>query len=112
MKNDFGGIFKRSCILKFRDLNKMKICAMMYKILKDGYAPFLYNTVNDYVREHDHNTRNLNKFLLPYPGICNVKFNFLYLVIGYWNNLENLFKEAGTSNVLKTMLSNNILASY
>ncbi len=82
----------------------------MYEILNEGNAPFLYDTVNDYVREHDHNTRNHNQFLLPYPGICNVKINFLYLAIGYWHNLENIFKEAGSFNVLKTMLSNNILA--
>ncbi len=81
MINDVGGIFKRSCILKFRDLYKMKVCVTIYKILNEGYAHFLYNTVNDYVREHDH-TRNHNKFFLPYPGICNVKINFLYLAIG------------------------------
>ncbi len=39
-----------------------------------------------------------------------MKINFLYLSIGYWNNLENVFKETGSSNVLKTRLSNNILA--
>ncbi len=60
----------------------MKICVTMYKILIEGYKAFLYDTVNDYVREHDHNTRNHNQFLLPYPGICNVKINFLYLAIG------------------------------
>ncbi len=47
----------------------MKICVMMYKILNEDYAPFLYNTVNDYLREHDHNTRNHSQLLLPYPGI-------------------------------------------
>ncbi len=77
-----GVSFKRLCILKFRDLYKMKIFVMMYKILNEGYAPFLYDTVNDYVREHDHNTRNHSQFLLPYPGICNVKINFIYLAIG------------------------------
>ncbi len=85
---------------------------MMYKILNEGYAPFLYDTVNDYVREYEHYNRNHNQYFLPYPGICNMKIKFLYLAIGYWNNLENIFKEAGSSNVLKTMLSNNILASY
>ncbi len=100
--NFVGSIFKRLCILQFRDLYKMKICVTMYKILNEGYALFLYDTVNVYVREHDHNTRNHNQFLLPYPGICNV--NFLYLAIGYWNNLENVFKEAGSSNVLKTVI--------
>ncbi len=88
------------------------MCVTMYKILNEGYTPFLYDTVNDYVREHDHNTRYHNQLLLPYPGICNVKINFLYLAIGHWNNLENVFKEAGSSNVLKTMLSKYILASY
>ncbi len=107
-----GVFFKRTCILKFRDLYEMNICVIMFKILNEGYAPFLSDTLNDYVREHDHNTRNNNQFLLPYPGICNVKINFLYLAIDYWNNLECVIKEAGSSNVLKTMLSNNILASY
>ncbi len=58
--NDVGGIFKRSCILMFRDLYKMKICVTMFKILNEGYAPYQYDTVNDYVREGDHNTRNHN----------------------------------------------------
>ncbi len=34
--NDVGSIFKRSCILKFRDLYKMKICVTMYKILNES----------------------------------------------------------------------------
>ncbi len=42
----------------------------------------MHHTVNDYERENDHNTRNHNQFFLPYPGICNVKINFLYLAIG------------------------------
>ncbi len=88
----------------------MKICVTMYIILNEGYAPFLYDTVNDYVREHDHNTRNYNQFLLPYPGTCNVKINFYIwlLVIGI---ILKMYLRT-FSNVLKAMLSNNILASY
>ncbi len=60
---------------------------MMYKILNEGYAPFMYDTVNDYVRGHNHNTRNQSTF-------------YIWLLV--WNNLENVFNEAGGSSVLKT----------
>ncbi len=46
--NDVGSFLKRSCILKLRDLYKMKICVMMYKILNEGYAPLLYHLYKKY----------------------------------------------------------------
>ncbi len=58
------GVFLRDRAFSSLDLYKMKICVTMYKILNDGYAPFLLMTMQE-------NTIVIETII-----------NFVYLVIG------------------------------
>jgi hypothetical protein len=110
--DDINRMYKRTGILKFHDLFHMQTCTAIYKILNENYASFLYDILVENIRDHEHNTRYRSHFLLPYPGIKNVKTNFIYMGISLWNNLENTFKDAISSKELKTRLKNKFIDSY
>ncbi len=54
---DIKSIRKRMGILQLPDMYKVNACACIFKILNENYAPFLVDSIEQYSREHDHNTR-------------------------------------------------------
>jgi hypothetical protein len=89
-------ICKRNGILKLIDLYKYHSTMAMYKTLHTENIPFLFDNIADLLRNHNHDTRNRDNFLLPFPTVRSVKINYHYQAIKQWNNLPNYLKSSAS----------------
>ncbi len=75
---DIKSICKRMGILQLPDLYKVNACTCISKIVNENYVPFLVDSIEQYSREHNYNTKHHEDILLPFPQVKAVKFNFIY----------------------------------
>ncbi len=111
-RNDISCVYKRSNILTFADLYRVKTCVFVYKILKENSLPFLYDEFASYVRNHHYELRNPNEYLTPFPTVRAIKLNFMYRAICEWNALNENLKSLPNSKRLKIAYTDCLLNSY
>ena len=107
-----NNIYKRNKILKLDDLYKLKSCHTLYKIMHEGYSPFLFETITSLINSSRYNTRHSNNLRLPFPSVRSVKLNFIYRAISYWNDLDPGIKSLPSSSEFLTSVTESILFTY
>jgi hypothetical protein len=105
-------IYKRHNILQFPDLYKVKLCICTFKILKENYAPFLGESLESCARDIHYDMRHVDEYIVPFPTVRSVKFNFLYRSIKLWNELPVAFKELPDSKIFGKSLFKNYIDQY
>ena len=119
VKNLFGKfydnprcLFKELKILKLKDIYTLYAAIYMFKIRKLNLYPTLQNNLDLQTPEHDHLTRNRNKFLLPFPRIDSVRINFKYQITRIWNELPEVLKNIDKLSTFKKRLTKHLLDTY
>ena len=110
--NNVSQIYKANKLLKLADLYRVKACETVYKILNNGYLPYIYSFMVDLISGHRYETRHRNKFRLPFPRVQAIKYNLLYQALKRWNELDPVIKLSSNVNVLKNTLTKQIVNSY
>ena len=110
--NDICKIYKRQKMLKLEDVYKVKACSTLFKILYEGYAPFLYDNVIALIRINNYNTRQSQNLRLPFPTVRSVKFNFLYRAILLWNTVDAEIRSLPSSFSFSKHLTDSIIQDY
>ena len=87
----------------------MKACCTLFKILYEGYAPFLFETVRSLITINNYNTRQSGSFRLPYPTVRSIRFNFLYRAVSYWNALDVEFRSLPSVLSFRKNLTDSII---
>ncbi len=85
---------------------------MYLQILNKNYGPFLVYSIQQYSYEHDHNTRHHKDFLLPFPRVRAVKFNFIYQGICFWNDLDINIRQINRASLVKKEIARLIFNLY
>ncbi len=109
---DMKSICKRMGILQLPDLYKVNASTSIFKILNENYAPFLVDFIEHYSRDHDYNTRQHDDFLLPFPRVRAVKFNFIYQGIRLWNDIKINRRQINRASLFKKGLARLTFNSY
>ena len=91
-------IYKRVKILHIDDVYRVRMSLLVYKILHFNYIPHLRDSFLNQLRQHEHETRYRDHFLLPFPRVAAIKSNFLYQASKLWNSLPHELKNAPTLN--------------
>lgn len=99
--NDNICIFKANSILKLIDIYKMRVAVYIFKVLKLGSYPELFNDLNFRTNNHLYNTRNIDNLLLPFPRVENIRINYNYMFPHIWNEIPNHIKELGNLRIKK-----------
>ena len=105
-------VYKRQNLLNLNDLYKLRVCMIMYKIINEEYAPFLYDQLIPLLNHNPYNTRQNDIFVRPFPRVKAVKINFLSNAVTVWNNVENRIRNESTVARVKKYLTCNLIEQY
>ena len=110
--NDNICIFKANSILKLIDIYKMRVAVYIFKVLKLGFYPVLFNDLNFRTNNHLYNTRNIDNLVLPFPRVENIRINYKYMFPHIWNEIPIHIKELGNLRIFKKKLSEFLIDKY
>jgi hypothetical protein len=105
-------VYKRHSLLKLNDLYKLRVCMIMYKIINEGYAPFIYDKLIPLLNSNPYNTRQNDIFIRPFPRVNAVKTNFLSNAVTVWNDVDNRLRSESSVTRVKKYLTGNLIDRY
>ena len=119
VKNLFGvfeqndvDLFKKFEILKIDDVHKLTIAIYMFRIVVLNECPTLMDCLELAYPDHQHSTRNRDKFVLPFPRIESLRTNFKYQCPNVWNNIPENIKNLKSLHSFKKSLISYMLNMY
>ena len=119
MKNLFQRYFINSnclyrdlCIFKVEDMYKFNSSLYMFKILNFNLYPTLQNCLTLRTLNHSYSTRNIDKFVIPFPRVNCIKTSYKYQFVSIYNELSEYVKSSNTVQNFKTNLRQFILDQY
>ena len=84
----------------------------MYRIVKLNECPTLMDCLALSYPDHQHSTRNRDKFVLPFPRIENLRSNFKYQCPNIWNNIPDNIKNSRSVQSFKKSYTAYMLNLY
>jgi hypothetical protein len=105
-------IYKRHHILKLSDLYKLRVSMIMYKIMHENYAPFIYERLASLLNSNPYATRHDYIFVRPFPRVNAIKFDFISNAVTIWNNLNNEIRNGRSLATVKKNLTSSFIDSY
>jgi hypothetical protein len=108
----FENIIKQIEILKLVDIFKFRVGCIMYKMLNEQKFPALLAFIDPHTANHIHNTRNVNRFVLPFPRVENIRLNFKYQFLKVWNEIPIEIKSKTSHISFKSAYRGYLLSLY
>ena len=105
-------LFKILEILKIPDVYKLRVSIYMYRVLKLNECPTLRNILSITYPSHNHNTRNANSLILPFPRVEVVRMSYLYQFNKVWNEIPEVIKSMENLKKFKSALYNYYVSQY
>ena len=105
-------LFRSNSILKLADVYRYCVSVYMYKMLKLDSCPTLLTDLDLRINNHDHNTRNRNNFVPPFPRVDNIRLNFKYTFPIIWNEIPTEIRDAQSLSCFKRKLNRAFLDTY
>ena len=105
-------IFKANKILKIVDIYSYKDNKHMFRVVVFNDSPYLKGNLELQTNEHPHNTRNRRHYKLPFTRVESIRNAYSYQFIKLWNELPGHLKAIGILRTFKTMIREDIFASY
>ena len=121
VKNLFGKFFmyqsvdellKQTEILKLVDIYKFRVGCLMYRMINDNAHPTLLDYIDPHAANHNIYTRNVDRLILPFPFVENIRLNFKYQFLSIWNDIPNDIKEMNSFKLFKVNLKQHFLDLY
>jgi hypothetical protein len=108
----YNELLKEVELLKLVDIYKFRVGCMMYKMLKEGFCPALLEYIDPHTANHEFNTRNVNRFVLPLPSVENIRMNFKYQCLNTWNNIPYNIKTVESLKIFRINYKEYLLSAY
>jgi hypothetical protein len=88
----FDEILRQTEMLKLVDIYTFRVGCLMFKMIIYNESTFhiLLNYIDPHVADHNFNTRNVDRFILPFPIVENVRLKFKYQFLNIlWNDIPH-----------------------
>ena len=105
-------LFKNLNLLKLNDIFKYFTLIYMYKALNLNKYPSFLAALQNCIATHNHSTRQLNRYRLPFYRNDQSKQSLLYNTIKFWIELSDDIKTSLSLNIFKSKLYKSIILSY
>ena len=112
-RRDKVSLLKENNILPFKNVYKYFTMVKLYKCINLGQHRYFHSIINDFIPEHNHNTRFVahNNFNIPNIRLTRCRKSFIYNAICIWNLLPLELKNVLTLVEFKMLLKRYYLIS-
>ena len=104
--------FKSNGLLKITEIYKLRAATYMYRVLKLNEIPELRRVLQLQLPDHNHDTRNSDMLVPPFPRIEALRMNFQHQFINIWNEIPIIIKEKPSLSSFKYSLKHHFINQY
>lgn len=105
-------LYARYNLLKIKDIYTLEIGKMMFSALHTNKYPLLKQHLDALHWTHNHNTRKVSIYRLPFARILPDYNSFLFQAVKSWNGFPLHVRNSISLPQLKRELSKHLLSSY
>lgn len=110
--HSFNSILRLVGLLKVEDAYRLRVACIMYEFVRNNKYQFLKDLLPLNIPNQTHNTRNCNKFELPFPRVENIRINFKYQFLNVWNCVPEVIKLKSSYMLFKREFRKYLLGRY